>query len=230
MILPLPGDFIDIHTHGSQPVEGVFSVENVMAHEGLNTGDIKAAVFSAGIHPWYLNPENKIDLLSYMENISSDPRLLAIGEAGFDKLRGPSPELQRSVFARQAAMAEERKKPLFIHCVRAWDELLDVHKSLRPSSPWMVHGFRGKKELARQLTSRGMYLSFWFDFIIRSESSDLIRSVPRERIFIETDGADTDIRIIYGKVASDIGVTTERLKEIINENFRTLAGLNELIR
>jgi len=227
MILPRPGDYIDIHTHGSQPEEGVFSVENVMAHEGLNPDDINAAAFSAGIHPWYLNAENSTSLLEYMKSISSDPRLLAIGEAGFDKLRGPSPEIQRSVFAEQAGMAEEKKKPLFIHCVKAWDELLDVHKSLRPLSPWMVHGFRGKKELARQLTSRGMYLSFWFDFIIRPESSELIRSVPRGRIFLETDGAETDIRNIYVKVASDIGVTVERLKEIFHENFRTLTGFHQ---
>lgn len=226
MILPRPGDYIDIHTHGSQPEEGVFSVENLMAHEGLNPDDLKAEAFSAGVHPWYLNDGNKNSLLDYMKSISSDARLLAIGEAGFDKLRGPSPGLQRDVFAEQAVMADEKKKPLFIHCVKAWDELLDVHRELRPSSPWMVHGFRGKKELARQLVSRGMYLSFWFDFIIRPESSDLIRSVPRERIFLETDGAETDIRNIYLKVASDLGVTTERLREIIHDNFISLTHLH----
>ena len=67
--------------------------------------------------------------------------------------------------------------------------------------PWLIHGFRGNVELAKQLLSKGMYLSFWFDFIIRPESSKLVRSLPKERIFLETDGADVDIRTIYEKVA-----------------------------
>ena len=67
--------------------------------------------------------------------------------------------------------------------------------------PWLIHGFRGNIELAQQLISKGMYLSFWFDFVIRPESSELLRSLPKDRIFLETDGADVDIRDIYKKVA-----------------------------
>jgi len=90
--------------------------------------------------------------------------------------------------------------------------------------PWLVHGFRGKRELASQLLSRGMYISFWFDFIVRSESSDLVRSIPRERIFLETDGSDTDIRDIYSKVANDLGIGISELKNIIIRNFNELFG------
>jgi len=49
------------------------------------------------------------------------------------------------------------------------DELLSEHRKLRPSTPWLVHGFRGKKELAMQLISKGMYLFIlWFDFIVET--------------------------------------------------------------
>ena len=58
---------------------------------------------------------------------------------------------------------------MIIHCVRAWDEVLAVHKKLRPKMKWMIHGFRGQARLANQLLSKGMYLSFWFDFVIRPE-------------------------------------------------------------
>jgi TatD DNase family protein len=133
-------------------------------------------------------------------------------------------ELQRSVFMEQAKIAEGLNKPLIIHCVRAWDELLKMHRLIKPSAPWMVHGFRGKKELAAQLLSRGMYISFWFDFIIRPESSYLVRFIPRERIFLETDGADTDIRDIYSKVANDLGIEISELKNIIIRNFNELFG------
>ena len=145
--------------------------------------------------------------------------LIAIGEAGFDKLRGPSPEIQHKAFEEQARIAEAVKKPLFIHCVRSWDELLQSHKRVKPLMPWIIHGFRGKKELAAQLISRNMYISFWFDFVIRPESSELIRSLPSDRIFLETDGSDADIKEIYSKVALDTGISMEELKSIILSNF-----------
>jgi len=224
MNLPQPEEFIDIHTHGSTPVKGIFAVENMMAHEEHVPEDLTAKAFTAGIHPWYLNESNKTGLIEYVKDISSDPRLIALGEAGFDKLRGPSMELQRLVFMEQAKIAGSLNKPLIIHCVKAWDELFKMHRLLKPSAPWIVHGFRGKKELASQLLSRGMYVSFWVSFIVRPESSDLVRFIPRERIFLETDGSDTDIRDIYSKVADDLGIGISELKNIIIRNFNELFG------
>ena len=145
--------------------------------------------------------------------------LIAIGEAGFDKLRGPAMSTQAKVFEAQVIISEEIKKPLYIHCVRAWDELLPAHKKFRPKMPWLIHGFRGNIELAGQLLSKGMYLSFWFDFVIRPESSKLLRNLPEDRIFLETDGAEIDIRLIYMKVADDLGKDVEQLKSLILNNY-----------
>lgn len=222
MNLPQPGEYIDIHTHNAKPADGVFAIENLMAHENLKPENISARAFTAGIHPWHLNENNREQLLEYIRNIAQDPGLIAFGEAGFDKLRGPSVELQKSTFAEQVKIAGENRKPLVIHCVRSWDELLVAHKNLKPVTPWLVHGFRGKKELALQLIKKGMYLSFWFDFVIRPESSNLIRFLPKERIFLETDGADADIREIYRKVSVDLAIDVDELKRIILNNFNTL--------
>lgn len=222
MNLPLQGEYIDIHTHDAKPSEGVFAVENLMAHELRRPEEVSTQAFTSGIHPWHLNENNCEQLLEYVRSLADNPSLLAFGEAGFDKLRGPSIELQRSTFAEQVKISNERRKPLVIHCVRAWDELLAAHKNLRPAMPWLVHGFRGKKELALQLINRGMYISFWFDFVLRTESSELLRSLPENRIFLETDGADVDIREIYRKVSEDLGISIDKLKEIILNNFNVL--------
>ncbi|HEX2977163.1 MAG TPA: TatD family hydrolase, partial [Bacteroidales bacterium] len=151
--------------------------------------------------------------------MANNPLVIAIGEAGFDKLKGPSFELQRKVFRMQVELSESLKKPLIIHCVRAWEELLSVHKEMRPEMPWMIHGFRGKIKLAEQLLSKGFYLSLWFEFVLRPESSDLIRALPQNRIFLETDGADVDIRDIYLKVSDDINLPLIDLKKTIYSNF-----------
>jgi len=222
MNLPEPDDYIDIHTHNAKPAKGIFAVENLMAHENLIPGTITAKAFTAGIHPWHLNEFNRDQLLEYVSNVAGDPNLIAFGEAGFDKLRGPSVELQTSTFAEQVKIAGEYNKPLVIHCVRAWEELLAAHRKMKPLTPWLVHGFRGKQELALQLIKRGMYLSFWFDFVMRPESAELLRFLPNDRIFLETDGADVDIRDIYRKVSIDLGMNAEELKRIVFNNFSAL--------
>ena len=219
---PHPGDFIDIHTHRVVPVPGVYAVENLMAHENIDPAVISAEAFTAGIHPWYLNEDNRVKLLEYVRNASSGKCLIALGEAGFDKLRGPDMELQRAVFEDQVDIASEISKPLFIHCVKAWEELLSVHKKMRPSTPWMVHGFRGKKELASQLLARGMYISLWYEFVLRPESAELIRFLPGDRLFLETDGADASIIDIYSKVAGDLQISVNSLKSIIYSNYYKL--------
>jgi TatD DNase family protein len=219
MNLPQPGDYIDIHTHRGKPSTGVFIIENIMAHEENIPENNALTPFSFGIHPWFLDEANYQKMINSVLDTVHHPALIAVGEAGFDKLRGPSTDLQRKVFEMQIVISEENKKPLIIHCVKAWDELLFSHKKLKPKMPWLIHGFRGSVELADQLISRGFYLSFWFDFILRPESAELIGSVPKERIFLETDGTDVDIRNIYKKVAADLNVTVEDLKSTVLSNY-----------
>ena len=218
--LPQPGEYIDIHTHDARSAANAFFIENLMAHEGRSPVDIPEQACSFGIHPWFLNEKNYTQLINGVNNAAGFPNLLAIGECGFDKLRGPSMELQRKAFEEQISISEAIGKPVVIHCVRAWDELLPEVKRVRPKMPWFVHGFRGNTELAEQLLSKGMYLSFWFDFVIRPEAAHLLRSLPKERIFLETDSSDIDIRDIYKKVAADLDLSVDELKSIILENFR----------
>lgn len=221
MHFPQDGDYIDIHIHGGKPAEGIFILQTLMAHEEYIPEDIEGLSYTCGIHPWFLNENNSQELLRSLHISAAMPLVMAIGEAGFDKLRGPSMELQRRVFEEQIVISESIRKPVIIHCVRAWDELLSVQKKMKPEMPWLIHGFRGNAELAGQLLSKGMYLSFWFDFILRPGSEALIKSLPADRIFLETDGADVDIRTIYEKVANDLNITVDKLKSIILNNFKT---------
>jgi TatD DNase family protein len=219
MHLPQPGDFIDIHVHGGMPGSGIFILESLMAHEGKLPVDIPGVAYTYGIHPWFLTEENHKELIDSVRNTVTDTEILAIGEAGFDRVRGPSIELQRIVFEEQIAISEELHKPVVIHCVRAWDEILSVQKKLKPKMPWLIHGFRGNLELATQLLSKGMFLSFWFGFVLRPESGYLLKNLPSGRIFLETDGADVDIKNIYNKVATDLDIPVVELKSLIFNNF-----------
>lgn len=219
MNLPGSDDFIDIHNHGASPIEGVFQVETLMAHEGRKPANLPGMAFTCGIHPWNLDETNHGKLIATVIQLTADPMVVAVGEAGFDKIKGPSPELQRKAFEEQIIISEEIKKPVVIHCVRAWEELLRAHKKMKPRLPWMVHGFRGKYDLAMQLISKNMFISFWYDFIIRAESGALVKQLPSDRIFLETDGSGANIRDIYNKVSSDLDIAITELKKIILSNY-----------
>lgn len=224
MYQPGTGDCIDIHIHEGNPSPGIFLLQSLMAHEDKLPVTLPGIAYTIGIHPWFLSEDNREAQFSIVRNMSVLPGIIAIGEAGFDRLRGPSGEVQRKAFEQQVILSEELKKPVIIHCVRAWDEILAVQKKLRPGMKWMIHGFRGHIGLAKQLLSKGMYLSFWFEFIIRPEAGVLLRQLPKDRIFLETDGADIDIRKIYEKVASDLDLSVSELKTIILKNYNEFFG------
>ncbi|HLN20293.1 MAG TPA: TatD family hydrolase [Bacteroidales bacterium] len=227
MNIPQPGDYIDIHVHGGKSSDGIFILETLMAHEDRLPEETQGAAFTYGIHPWFLTKENSKRQLELVKEITAEPGIVAIGEAGFDKLKGPSIELQSEIFNEQVKISEELHKPLIIHCVRAWDEVLDAAKKLKPKMPWMIHGYRGKIRQAEQLISKGFWLSVWFDFALRPESSELMKDIPADRFFLETDGADVSIKSIYEKVAADKGIVVDELKALLFSNYMKFFGITD---
>ena len=171
--------FADIHTHGRTGPGMVCSVEPGDVLEG----EYGSAWYSVGIHPWSTAGDIPEVLYERLEAMAADPRVVAIGEAGLDALRGGSPEVQEAVFARQAAIATKMNKPLVVHCVRRYGRLMELHRTFSPHSLWIVHGFRGKPELARQLAAAGIGVS------LGAPRPDIAVVVPPELLFAETDEA-----------------------------------------
>ena len=222
MSFPAEGDYINIHNHSSKPEKGVFILESLMAHEGITPISSAGMAFSVGVHPWFLTETNHDEQLNFVERYGSQQSVAAIGEAGIDKLKGVSLELQIKIFEEQVKISEQLKKTLIIHCVKGWDELFAAHKKMKPQMAWLIHGFRGKKELAHQLISKGMYLSLWCEFVLKPDSAELLRSIPLNRLFLETDGSGIDIRIIYKKAAANLAISVDELKEKIAANYKKL--------
>lgn len=149
---PVPRPLYDLHTHDLSRRDAIVNLP-----EGADVPS--EGRYSVGIHPWDstgVTPQR----WEWLEEAARAPQVVAIGECGLDALRGPSLDEQERVFAAQATLAAELGKPLIIHCVRAWDRLLRLNKELRGDSTWIIHGFRGKEALGRQLLSAGLRLSF----------------------------------------------------------------------
>ena len=200
-------DFFNIHTHiAKHPANEILSAD-VSSFSAIGKNEF----LSVGIHPWYLDDaENQLDLL---RKAIENKQVVAIGESGLDKLKGPSMELQKVVFKEQMAMAEEHGLPLVIHCVKASNELVQLKRQTHPDQPWIIHGFRGKEALAKEFIQHGFYLSFGVYY-----QEEALRSVPVERLFIETDESELSIEDIYLRVVQSRGMDLKELTESIKKN------------
>ncbi len=169
--------------------------------------------FSCGIHPWY--SEGSETQMAYLTEIAPNPRIVAIGETGLDRLKGPSLEVQIPLFKKHIELAEKLCKPLIIHCVKAWEELIKVCREMKPSQPCIIHGYRGKPELTRRLIKEGFMFS-----IGEHVNVDSMPFIPRHRIFCETDEGDMPILDVYLQASKVLNVELEEFAEVVATNVR----------
>ena len=125
----------DVHTHNLHAGPG--AIINIEPDTPLPP----EGTFSTGVHPWRSSEAGT--LWPLVEKTAADPRIAAIGECGLDRLRGAPLPRQAELLRLHALLAERLRKPLIVHCVRAWAELLAAHRAIRPAQPWIIHGFPG---------------------------------------------------------------------------------------
>lgn len=120
---------IDIHSHKWR-VSGVIQLLNLDVNSAVNIPALES-YFSLGIHPWDIQHLNISDALEKLEKLCRHPLFLALGECGLDKSIATPISLQIEVFSAQIALAKRLEKPMIIHCVRAYNELLHLKKTLQ---------------------------------------------------------------------------------------------------
>ncbi len=82
--------------------------------------------YSIGIHPWFIVEERLESDFEILESKLQEPSCLAIGECGLDKRIEVPMELQQLVFEKQLLLAQKYQKPVVIHCVAAFQELIEI--------------------------------------------------------------------------------------------------------
>ena len=148
----------DFHTH----VEALLSIVDIDPSDPAAPLPLRPGLrYSVGIHPWRVGIATPDDWARTIL-LAADPRVLLIGETGLDRLHldGTPIELQIEWFERHVSLSEQVGKPLLLHIVRAFPEIIALRRRLRPTQPWIVHGFRGKPQLAASLLSHGFLLRF----------------------------------------------------------------------
>ncbi|MCC8133779.1 MAG: TatD family hydrolase [Tannerellaceae bacterium] len=209
--------YYNIHTHRK-----AFAPEEIPVFSHITGKDLAEEPVtlykSVGIHPWFI-AENADQLQKFIQE-AEEKNVIAIGEIGLDKRAVVPMAMQESVFREQLLFAEQLQKPVIIHCVKAWEELIALKKNINPSVSWIIHGFRGKPDLAEQLIKQNLYLSFGRHF-----NSGALQKAWPERCFAETDEENVSIREVYTLLADSLHISTDLLAIQLRQNVRRVFSI-----
>jgi len=214
-------DFLDIHTHHTAQKKGVTGIQSLSLTSDIFLAMPKKKPISIGLHPWYATTNQLEIQLKYLAVLAKQPNVKLIGECGLDKLRGESLENQIHILEQQIVIAEKLNKPLILHCVKCFSELIEIKKRLKVKVPMIIHGFNKNKELGVQLLAQGFLLSF--GTAILEENSGAAKLLQHtDHFFLETDDSETSIEKIYQAAANLKKCSIDELKALIFANWKKL--------
>lgn len=208
--------FFNLHTHKFTNQTGVLELVNQYPWEFDET----IPFYSIGIHPWFIVKERLDSDFEILESKLQKPSCLAMGECGLDKRIEIPMELQQSVFEKQLVLAQKYQKPVVIHCVAAFQQLIEIIKKLNITVPILIHGFSKSEQLAKQLLDNGFYISFGKYLLLNPELELVFKNMPNDRFFLETDTVDEGIEAVYELAAKYKGISVEEIQKLVDSNFR----------
>jgi TatD DNase family protein len=176
--------------------------------------------YSIGIHPWYIVESRLGSDLQFIEEKLQLPECWALGECGLDKRIDIPMTLQTAVFEQQIDLAEKYQKPLVLHLVAAYQELIAIHKKRPIKVPVIVHGFSKNVPTAKSLLDCGFYLSFGKYLLRNPELASVFRSVPNDRFFLETDTIEETLIEVYTKAATIKNLSLAELQQQVANNWK----------
>jgi TatD DNase family protein len=211
--------YLNIHTHQSRSLEREVGIWN--RHEAFD--EPLTSWCSFGLHPWYLDQAEK--QWNYFTLALKNERVVAVGECGLDKLCTTDWSVQVHWFERQIIFANEVNKPLIIHCVRSFEEVMASLEKCNNQVPVVFHGFSKGEQLAAQLVAKGYYLSFG-NHLQNLKTADAFRDLSMDRVFLENDSAKVSIEEVYILAAQIKQCTVEKINQQLWANARSVFGVN----
>jgi TatD DNase family protein len=209
-------NFIDFHTHNlshSNPLRvynHIVQLENHLKVYGY---------FTAGVHPWYLDDIGKQCL--ELEKIIVDKNCIAVGECGLDRACKTNHANQYLAFVQQCKIALYFDKPMVIHCVKAHFDTIKILKE-QGIHEAVFHGYNTRYTILEKILAEGYMVSFGSAILHKhSSAASLIKSVPLDHFFLETDDSKIDIKEIYKAACELLGIEIEKLKDQLHKNFNT---------
>lgn len=214
---------IDLHTHNLIENPDIIQVLNCDPTDASGVCSVQQPAnnryFSIGVHPWNAH----LWSLEFAQKIQSElatGKAIMVGEIGLDARCGVSIEIQRTAFKAQLELASSYAVPVLLHAVRVTTEMIQIKKAFPAIPTWIIHGFRGKPEIAKQFLSAGFYLSFGANF-----NAEAFKICPMDRVFIESDNSNILLAESYSRVAEALNLDVQTVEGQIHRNFINVFSL-----
>jgi TatD DNase family protein len=211
-------EFFNFHTHQFTNQSDILELVNQYPQEF----DDSIPFYSIGIHPWYITEDSIESDLKIVEEKLQTKNCLAVGECGLDKRTEVPLDLQITVFEKQLILAEKYRKPVVIHCVAAFQEVIAIKKRMKITVPMIVHGFSKNNQIANQLVKEGFYISFGKYLLRNPELKTVFQQVPNDRFFLETDTTQETIQEVYTLASAYKNLNSKELEAIISNNYKAV--------
>ncbi len=177
------------------------------------------------------------------KKLAEHPKVVGIGECGLDyyRLEIDSKNKQKEAFIKQIELATEVKKPLMIHCRKAFDDLIDILKDNNPklqTIPGIIHFFSGDIVHATRLLDMGFYFTFGGVITFVHDYDKVVKLIPLDKILLETDAPyvtpvpyrgqhnePSYVLEVAKKIGEIKGIDFEEISHHTVENARTIFGI-----
>ena len=215
--------YVDFHTHRRSG--DALEILNV---EALDAGAVARACqqgqpFSLGVHPWRAaeNSERLNEAFECMERTVQNGQAVAVGECGLDWAVEVDRGSQTEVFERQLALAKCSDRPVVLHCVRAFE---DVMLRLRRAKieRAVFHSFVGSIQQAERVVREGYFCSFSPRSLASPRTREVINAIAPSVMLVERDECECSIEEVYEAVATLRKCSVEELREIVFDNYKRL--------
>lgn len=213
--------FVNIHTHSSQITDNdeIIEVKSINIEDGIGIDALRLC--SVAIHPWSVkNYFDNNSYIAFLENNAIKDNVIAIGETGLDRLYHETFSLQKDLLLKHIEISEKYCKPMILHVVRSFPEIISIRKQTKAKMPWIIHAFQSNVQTLEQLLPYDIYFSL-SNVLFNNEKRavELLSRIPKDRLFLETDDSNKSILSVYERAALLSGMTIDVLREDIFSNF-----------
>jgi len=192
------------------------------------------------------HPVDAIDMtdkeLSWIEELASHPKVVALGEMGLDYYWDKSPkEIQKEVFRKQIALAKKVKLPIIIHNRDATADIVEILKEENAREVGgIMHCFTGSAEVAKECMDMNFYISFGGPVTFKNakKPKEVVKEIPIDRLLIETDcpyltphpfrgkrNEPSYVKYVAEQIAELRGMEYDELAEKTFDNAKRIFGI-----
>jgi TatD DNase family protein len=193
------------------------------------------------------HPVDAIDMteedLAWIEELSSHPKVVALGEMGLDYHWDKSPkDVQKEVFRKQIHLAKKVKLPIIIHNREATQDIVDILREEGAEEVGgIMHCFSGSPEIAQECVDMNFYISLGGPVTFKNakKPKEVAQEIPLDRLLIETDcpylaphpnrgkrNEPAYVKLVAEQIAELKGISLEEVEKITTENANKLFNIN----